>query len=202
MSEDPLTPESAASVSVQTEGPSTPSPGEPRPHRRRRRRRRRGRSGGGGQQPGGATERAPELTATGPEHPVEGVLYLPPKETAAGVLVSARNNYLPSPRDPLVPRDLVSREGLEPGAHVSALAAEGNRPVVRRIEKVEGLDPEAFRRRPTFQELVSIDPHDHLQLETTSDEMCGRVVDLLGWLSSASHRILSTKRCLRTSAKD
>jgi len=95
------------------------------------------------------------------------------------VLVSARANYLPSSRDPLVPRELVVREGLEPGALISGIAADGNRPVVRRVEKVEGLEPAAFRQRPSFQELVSIDPHDHLKLETTPDEMCGRVVDLL-----------------------
>jgi transcription termination factor Rho len=181
MSEDPLAPESAASVSVQTESPSSPgngpANGEPRPHRRRRRRRRRGRSGGGGGAPG--VDRQQELTATGPEHPVEGVLYLPPKETAAGALVSNKANYLPSPRDPLVPRELVTREGLEPGALIAGIAAEGNRPVLRRIETVEGLAPAAFRQRPSFQELVSIDPHEHLQLETTPDEMCGRVVDLL-----------------------
>src|SRR5262252_3029895 len=129
MSEDPLAPESAASVSVQTESPSSQSPGngpsngEPRPHRRRRRRRRRGRSGGGGGAPG--FERAPELTAAGPEHPVEGVLYLPPKDTAAGVLVSNKANYLPSPKDPLVPRELVTREGLEPGALIDGVAVEG-----------------------------------------------------------------------------
>jgi len=172
---DPVAPENAASVSVQTETPSPAAPGgEPRQHRRRRRRRRRGRSGGHG-----APERPPELAASGPERPVEGVLYLPPKENSPGVLVSARANYLPSPRDPLVPRELVAREGLEPGALISGQAVDGSRPVVKRVETVEGLDPAAFRRRPTFPELVSIDPHDHLKLETTPDEMCGRVVDLL-----------------------
>jgi transcription termination factor Rho len=107
------------------------------------------------------------------------VLFLPPKENAPGVLVSGKANYLPSPRDPLVPRDLIVREGLEPGAAISGFAVDGTRPVVRRIETVEGLDPAAFRQRPTFLELISIDPHDHLKLETTPDEMCGRVVDLL-----------------------
>jgi transcription termination factor Rho len=107
------------------------------------------------------------------------VLYLPVKESQPGILVSAKSNYLPTPRDPLVPRDLVAREALEPGALITGVAVDGSRPVLRRVETVEGLDPAAFRQRPTFQELVSIDPHDHLQLETTPDEMCGRVVDLL-----------------------
>jgi len=93
--------------------------------------------------------------------------------------VAAASNYLPTPRDPLVPRDLVSREGLEAGALVSGFAVEGSRSVLRRVEAVEGLEPAAFRQRPAFNELISVDPEAHLMLETTPDEMCGRVVDLL-----------------------
>ena len=186
MSEDPLVPPLPESVSVSAESPGS-GEGAPRPHRRRRRRRRRGGGGGGGNRPGGgngspggAYDRVDETAAaTGPERPVEGVLFLPPKETAAGVLVSSKANYLPSPRDPLVPRELVNREGLESGALVTGFVVDGNRPILKRIETVEGLEPAAFRQRPAFAELVSIDPHDHLMLETEPDEMCGRVVDLL-----------------------
>jgi transcription termination factor Rho len=183
MSEDPLSRQGSGPAFAQTEVPSTgdqPS----RPHRRRRRRRRRGGGGGGGGGgrpgfPSGGPERLDELSLTGPEKPVEGVLHLPPRENAPGVLVSASRNYLPLPNDPLVPRDLINRESLEAGAMITGLAVDGGRPVVKRVDTVEGLEPDAFRQRPTFNELVSIDPHDHLQLETTPDEMCGRVVDLL-----------------------
>jgi transcription termination factor Rho len=120
-----------------------------------------------------------ELAATGPERPVEGVLYVPPKENQPGVLVSASKNYLPTPRDPIVPRDLIVREGLEAGALIGGFAADGSRPVVQRVETVEGLTPAEFRQRPAFQELVSIDPNAWLKLETEPDEMCGRVTDLL-----------------------
>jgi transcription termination factor Rho len=176
MSEDPLWNRDSSSLSVQTE---TPSPGEgpPRRHRRRRRRRRRGGNRGGFAN--GAPERVDELAVAGPEKPVEGVLFLPPRDNAPGALVSARSNYLPTPGDPLVPRDLITQEGLEAGAMVTGVAVEGNRAVLKRVQTVEGLEPAAFRQRPAFNELVSIDPHDHLQLETASDEMCGRVVDLL-----------------------
>src|SRR5215831_15845889 len=181
MSEDPFSRQGSGSAFVQTEIPSTGNDQPPRPHRRRRRRRRRG-GGGGGGRPGfasGAPERLDEMSLAGPERPVEGVLFLPPRENAPGVLVSARANYLPSASDPLIPRDLITREGLEAGAMITGIAADSGRPVVKRVESVEGLEPGAFRQRPTFNELISIDPHDHLQLETTSDEMCGRVVDLL-----------------------
>jgi transcription termination factor Rho len=185
MSEDPLFPESLTSVETQ---PDTGSPAEgpasdrgERPHRRRRRRRRRGGRGGpnGAGGPAAGLERSEEVAATGPERPAEGVLSIPAKEHSPGVLVSARSNYLPSPKDPLVPRELIHREGLEAGAFIAGFAAEGNRPVLRRVETVEGLEPGAFRQRPAFNELVSIDPTAHLVLETEPDEMCGRVVDLL-----------------------
>jgi transcription termination factor Rho len=183
MSEDPLTPESLTSVSVQSEPSSHGEPsgdGQPRPHRRRRRRRRRGGRGGGAQGGGSAGfERAEDLTASGPERPAEGVLSIPPKENAPGVLVTAKANYLPSPKDPLVPRELIQREGLEAGALIIGMAADGGRPVVRRIESVEGMEPGAFRQRPAFNELISIDPNLRIKLETEPDEMCGRVVDLL-----------------------
>src|SRR5215470_1529859 len=123
MSDDPLTPENAFSVSLETENSAraetsvrsenpgsgngqpltAPGDGFPRPHRRRRRRRRRG---GGRSSGAGGFGRPEELTASGPERPVEGVLFVPAKETASGVLVSNTANYLPTPRDPLVPREL------------------------------------------------------------------------------------------------
>jgi transcription termination factor Rho len=182
MSEDPLTPESLASVSVPSDGPSNEgglADGQPRPHRRRRRRRRRGRGGASHGNGAGVGERSEDLAATGPERPVDGVLYVPPKENAAGVLVSAKANYLPSQKDPLVPRELIQREGLEAGALIAGYAADGGRPVLRRVETVEGMEPGAFRQRPSFTELVSIDPNAILTLETEPDEMCGRVTDLL-----------------------
>jgi transcription termination factor Rho len=190
MSEDPLVPQFPPSVSLQTESPGS-GEGAPRPHRRRRRRRRRGGGGGGGggRPPGpngsggqgsqSSYDRVEEASAPGPDRPVEGVLFLPPKETASGILVSAKNNYLPTPKDPIVPRELINREGLEAGALITGFAADGNRPVLRRVDTVEGMEPGAFRQRPAFQELVSIDPHDHLRLETDPEEMCGRVTDLL-----------------------
>ena len=176
MSEDPFSTQGSGSFSAQTETPST-GEGPARPHRRRRRRRRRG----GGRPPlvNGAPERLDELAVAGPERPVEGVLFLPPRDNAPGILVSSTRNYLPTPSDPLAPRDLITRESLEAGAMITGIAVEGSRPVLKRVEKVEGLEPAAFRQRPSFNELVSIDPHDHLQLETEPDEMCGRVTDLL-----------------------
>jgi len=95
------------------------------------------------------------------------------------VLVSAKNNYLPIPRDPVVPRDLVEREGLLPGVTITGRVSGGGRPTLAAIETVEGLPPAEYREHPSFTDLISIDPHTRLRFETDPDEMCGRVVDLV-----------------------
>ena len=108
---------------------------------------------------------------------MEGVLYLP--EKGNGVLVSAKNNYLPSPRDPHVSRDLAEREQVLPGTRVVGMASGGGRPSLTRIDSLEGMPPDEYRARPTFTDLVSVDPNMRLRFETEPDEMCGRVVDLV-----------------------
>jgi transcription termination factor Rho len=113
----------------------------------------------------------------GGEREASGVLSIP--EKGSGVLVSARNNYLATPQDPLVPRDLIEREGLLAGVTITGIAGGGGRPTLHRIETVEGLPPAEYREHPGFTDLVSVDPHTRLTFETEPDEMCGRVVDLV-----------------------
>ncbi len=161
MSEDPLTPESLTSVSVQTEPSSRESP-----HSRVTVSRGRIAVAGAAAVAAGAAEveaaAAPAAGAPGferrrrpvggrPRAPGEGVLYVPPKENAPGVLVSSKANYLPSPKDPLVPRELIQREGLEAGALIVGMAADGGRPVVKRIETVEGMEPGRVPPAPRVQ---------------------------------------------------
>ena len=118
-----------------------------------------------------------EVRTAAVESEATGVLSLP--EKGSGVLVSAKNNYLPTPHDPLVPRDFAERHGLLAGVTISGTVSGGGRPTLTRIESIEGLPPEEFRKHPAFTELISVDPHDRLRFETESDEMCGRVVDLV-----------------------
>jgi len=161
------------------ENPGNTAGAVPRKSRRRRRgRRRRGGAGpAAGLPPGAAPELASADAGASVETQAIGVLSLP--EKGSGVLVSAKNNYLPTPRDPLVPRDLAEREGLLAGVTIAGRVGGGNRPTVLRIDTIEELSPEEYRRHPAFTELVSVDPHDRLRFETEPDEMCGRVVDLV-----------------------
>jgi transcription termination factor Rho len=158
------------------ESPAALNPaGPPRKRNRRRRGRRRQRHDGGPSVVGPpGTEASAEGAA---ESTAEGVLFFPAK--GHGILVSAKNNYLPVPGDPAVPRDFAEREGLAAGARIQGVVSGGARPVLVRVESAEGVVPEQFRARPAFTELVSVDPHTRLRLETEPDEFCGRVVDLV-----------------------
>ena len=185
MSEDPLTPESLASVEVQPEThltpkarPLTASPGLIVVAA----------AGGAAAGAAGPTEEegrrpVPSVRRTSPPRapsgPSRASCRFRRRRTPRASSSRRRTNYLPSPKDPLVPRELINRESLEAGALIAGFAVDGNRPVVRRIETIEGLEPGAFRQRPAFNELISIDPNSILRLETEPDEMCGRVVDLL-----------------------
>ena len=125
-----------------------------------------------------AADAAPRAdSAPAGEREASGVLSIP--EKGSGVLVSAKNNYLATSHDPLVPRDLIEREGLLAGVTITGTAGGGGRPALHRIETVEGLPPAEYREHPSFTDLISVDPHTRLRFETEPDEMCGRVVDLV-----------------------
>ena len=48
-----------------------------------------------------------------------------------------------------------------------------------RLDKVNGLDPEASLRRPEFSKLVPLYPQDRLRLETDPTNMVTRIIDLI-----------------------
>ena len=165
------------------ENPGNSAGGVARKSRRRRRGRRR--RGGAPGTPGALPETGPlgADAAPRPEHVAagesegSGVLLLP--EKGHGVLVSAKNNYLASPGDPIVSRDLAERERLLGGVTITGRTSGGGRPSLLRVETIEGLPPEQYREHPAFTDLISVDPHTRLRFETEPDEMCGRVVDLV-----------------------
>jgi transcription termination factor Rho len=145
------------------------------PGRRRRGRRRRRR--GAGPRPDVAAPAAVAGASAADTVECDGILYVLPK--GAGVLVSAKNNYLPTPRDPIVPPEMIAREQIAVGSRIVGHASGSGRPTVTAIETIEGLAPEEYVARPKFQDLVSVDPDECLKFETVADEMCGRVVDLI-----------------------
>jgi len=94
--------------------------------------------------------------------------------------------YLPSPDDAYVSLSMVRKNWLRKGDVVTGAIRqprEGERrekynPLVR-IDTVNGKPPEAMRDRPDFAKLTPLYPQQRLRMETTQQNMTGRIIDLV-----------------------
>jgi len=180
--------------------------GSARPRRRRRRRRRALAS------PAPATvEDAQELTA--PKAPpaaarrprqgggeqggapieVQGILEL--RKDGTGFLRQPRHNLEQRPDDPMVPQALVRRLHLKEGSELLCQAVPGRNgrgPVVRHVERFDGLELAEHRRRRGFKKLTVIDPDFHYELGTFAQEgqISMRILDLLCPLGRGQRALL------------
>ena len=94
--------------------------------------------------------------------------------------------YLPGPNDVYVSLSQVRRHGLRKGDVIEGAVRqprEGERRekfnALVRLDKVNGLDPEASRARPEFAKLVPLYPQDRLRLETDPAVLTTRIIDLV-----------------------
>ena len=89
----------------------------------------------------------------------------------------------PGPGDVYVSQSQIRRFGLRTGDEVSGQVRppkDGERYFgLVRVEGVNGLDPDASRNRPKFEDLTAIFPTERIVLETTSDVISTRLIDLL-----------------------
>ncbi len=114
--------------------------------------------------------------------------------TVAGILDVMENyafvrttGYLPGPNDVYVSLSMVKQAGLRKGDVITGMVrqpGDGERrekfnPLVR-IETVNGADPELARNRIEFGKLTPLYPQDRLRLETESNNLVTRVIDLVG----------------------
>ncbi|MGA7614885.1 MAG: transcription termination factor Rho [Thermoanaerobaculia bacterium] len=151
------------------------APAEAKPGGRRKRSRRRRRSDGH-QAP---AQGQPRETTSGEPVEVTGILHIKPN--GGGVLVSPQNDYVPQPGDAIVPRPMVDRQRLLAGLKISGTARRGgNNTELTSIEKIEDMPVEQYwESRRAFSDLISIDPHEMLRLETDAERLSNRVLDLL-----------------------
>jgi transcription termination factor Rho len=89
----------------------------------------------------------------------------------------------PGQNDVYVSQSQVRRFGLRTGDMVlgqvrSPKESERYHGLIR-VESVNGMDPEAARRRPNFENLTPIFPDQQLILEVDKDNLSGRVIDLV-----------------------
>ncbi len=145
---------------------------------RRRRGRERGQVGGERDLQGVASQDAPyqgELVE------VRGLLDL--RDEGYGFLRC--DGYLPSPKDVYVSISQARRFALRKGDYVEGACRPASTsekyPALLRIDTVSGLDSEAARQRPRFEDLTPLFPDDKLSLELpgAKDNVTARIVDLL-----------------------
>jgi transcription termination factor Rho len=147
--------------------------------RRYRDRRRRERGGGDG---GGGGEA--ELREDDVVQPVAGIL-----DVLDNYAFVRTSGYLPGPNDVYVSMNMVRKNGLRRGDHITGavrLPKDGEQPNQRqkfnplvRIDAVNGGSVEDAKKRPDFGKLTPLYPNERLRLETGTERLTTRVIDLI-----------------------
>ena len=151
--------------------------------RRFRDRRRRGERPGGEAGGGGETE----LREDDVVQPVAGIL-----DVLDNYAFVRTSGYLAGPNDVYVSMNMVRKNGLRRGDAVTGavrVARDGEggggqnarqkfNPLVR-LDSVNGGPVEAARNRPEFGKLTPLYPNQRLRLETTTEKLTTRVIDLI-----------------------
>ncbi|MFN0096242.1 MAG: transcription termination factor Rho [Dehalococcoidia bacterium] len=92
-------------------------------------------------------------------------------------------SMLPGPHDIYVSQTQLRRFGLRAGDYVTGQVRQprDNEKYygLLKVEAVNGLDPEVAKRRPYFENLTAVFPHQQLLLETTPDNLTHRIIDLV-----------------------
>ncbi len=92
-------------------------------------------------------------------------------------------DLLPGPDDIYVSQSQIRRFGLRTGDMVIGQVRPPKETEkyfgLLRVEAVNGLDPEAAKKRPVFERMTPIFPQDRLRLETRKDILSTRLLDLL-----------------------
>ena len=93
------------------------------------------------------------------------------------------NGYLQGPKDIYVSQSQIRRFHLRQGDEVYGQVRPPKENekynALLRIEKVNDSDPEAIRKRRPFESLTPIYPMDRLRLETTTQNITARIIDLV-----------------------
>jgi transcription termination factor Rho len=100
-----------------------------------------------------------------------------------GFLRSPDYNYLPCPDDIYISPSQIRRFGLRSGSVVSGQIRppkEAERYfALLRVEAINFQDPDLLTQKAVFGDLTPLHPNERLKLETTSDQMSTRIIDLI-----------------------
>jgi transcription termination factor Rho len=108
--------------------------------------------------------------------------YLEISEKGFGFLRTAANHFHPKPTDIFVTPDTIKRNFLREGSLVAGPTQpphRGTSPQLKAVDKVNDMAFEDYTKAVRFENLTSIDPIEKYSLETTSDLIETRVIDLV-----------------------
>jgi len=114
--------------------------------------------------------------------PETGSGYLEIAEKGFGFLRSPDQHFSPKPTDIFVTPDTIKRCYLREGALVGGLLQpphRGTNPQLRHVDMVNGMPFQDYLKAPRFENLVTIDPTQKINLETASDLIETRIIDLV-----------------------
>jgi transcription termination factor Rho len=130
---------------------------------------------------GGGNEAEPVISEDDVLIPIAGIL-----DVLDNYGFVRTTGYLPGSNDVYVSLSQVRRSGLRKGDVIEGAIRqprEGERRekfnALVRLDKINGLDPEAAKTRPEFNKLVPLYPQERLRLESDATIMTTRIIDLI-----------------------
>ena len=150
-----------------------------------------GGNGGGGRR--GGQKRTAEPVEFDDAELTAGVGLLELHPNGYGFLRDAENNYSRERSDPFVPGTMIEKFGLRPGVMIKGMVQPARRqqgPRLRELLEVDGLEPEAYVDVKSFDQLTPINPEQWYQMETGSEPLTTRVMDLLTPLGKGQRALI------------
>ncbi|HAV63357.1 MAG TPA: transcription termination factor Rho, partial [Verrucomicrobiales bacterium] len=114
--------------------------------------------------------------------PETGSGYLEIADKGFGFLRSPDQHFSPKPTDIFVTPDTIKRCFLREGALVSGTLQpphRGTNPQLRHVDTVNGMAFQDYTKAPRFENLVTIDPEQKINLETDPALIETRIIDLV-----------------------
>jgi transcription termination factor Rho len=127
-----------------------------------------------------AVDREPIDEADGQLEEGQGLLEMHPN--GYGFLRSPTNNYSRERSDPFVPGTMIEKYRLRQGVMIRGMVQQARRqqgPRLREVLDVDGMPPDDYANVKTFDSLTAINPEVWFRLETGTEPITTRVMDLL-----------------------
>jgi transcription termination factor Rho len=123
--------------------------------------------------------------------PGSGVLEMHPN--GYGFLRDPASDFTRERSDPFVPGTMIEKFGLREGVLISGMVQRHRKqqgPRLKEILDVDGMPPEDYLDVKSFDQLTPINPEQWLQLETGSEPLSTRVMDLLTPLGKGQRALI------------